>query len=105
MYNAIDYLNKFLEICIESKNNEKLTQAYKRLSECESKNGNNPKAIEYLLKVLQIANANSIRSAQTEATLGLGLLYNSDGKDHNIKSSAQYLQNHFELLRQEQVHN
>jgi hypothetical protein len=52
MYNAIDYLNKFLEICIESKNNEKLTQAYKRLSECESKNGNNPKAIEYLLKVL-----------------------------------------------------
>jgi tetratricopeptide (TPR) repeat protein len=56
MHNAIDYLNKFLEICIESKNNEKLGQAYKRLSECESKAGNTAKAIEYLGKVLSIAN-------------------------------------------------
>ena len=56
MHHAIDYLNKFLEICIESKNNEKLGLAYKRLSEVESKNGNTAKAIEYLGKVLSIAN-------------------------------------------------
>jgi len=76
MNNAIDYLQKFLEISIESKNNEKQTQAYKRLSECESKNGNTAKAIEYLGAVLKIANNIPSRSAQAEATLGLGLLYN-----------------------------
>ena len=111
MDNAIDYLNRFLEICIESqkkdKNDkqsigpEKLGLAYKRLSEVESKNGNTAKAIEYLGKVLSIANQSSTRSAQAEATLGLGLLFNQEGKEHNIKRAADYLQNHFDLLRQE----
>lgn len=63
MNNAIEYLQKFLEISIESKNNEKQTQAYKRLSECESKNGNTTKAIEYLGAVLKIANNIPSRSA------------------------------------------
>jgi len=56
MHNAIDYLGRFLDICLQSKNNEKLGGAYKRLSEVESKNGNPVKAIEYLGKVLGIAN-------------------------------------------------
>lgn len=112
MENAIDYLNRFLEVCIQSqkkptdKNDkspsvgtEKLGLAYKRLSEVESKNGNTAKAIEYLGKVLSIANQNSTRSAQAEATLGLGLLFNQEGKEHNIKRAADYLQNHFDLLR------
>ena len=76
MHNAIDYLNKFLEICIESKNNEKLCGAYKRLAEVESKNGNTMRAIEYLSKVMSLANDSSSRGAQIEATLGLGLLFN-----------------------------
>lgn len=105
MHNAIDYLNKFLEICIESKNNEKLGGAYKRLAEVESKNGNTAKAIEYLGKVLNIANQSSTRSAQAEATLGLGLLFNQPGREHNIKRSFDYLQNHFDLLRQEPTPN
>ena len=91
MTNAIEYLQKFLEITIESKNSEKQGQAYKRLSECESKNGNTAKAIEYLDKVLSIANQTSTRSAQAEATLGLGLLFNLEGKEHNIKRAADYL--------------
>jgi tetratricopeptide (TPR) repeat protein len=105
MNNAIDYLQKFLEISIESKNNEKQTQAYKRLSECESKNGNTTKAIEYLGAVLKIANNIPSRSAQAEATLGMGLLYNQAGRDHNIKKAAEYLDSHFQLLRQEQPLN
>ena len=51
MHNAIEFLNKFLDICLETKDNDKLSGAYKRLSEVESKNGNTVKAIEYLGKV------------------------------------------------------
>ncbi len=72
------------------------------MSECESKNGNTAKAIEYLCKVLNIATQTSTRSAQIEATLGLGLLFNQEGKEHNIKRAADYLQDHFNQLRQEQ---
>jgi len=61
MHNAIDYLNRFLEICIKSTNTEKLGGAYKRLSEVESKAGNTAKAIEYLAKVLSEANKISCR--------------------------------------------
>lgn len=56
MHNAIEYLNKFQDICIASKNNDKLTLAFKRLSEVESKNGNVPRAIEMLQRVLGFAN-------------------------------------------------
>ena len=76
MHNAIEYLNKFQDICIASKNTEKLTTAYKRLSEVESKNGNVPRAIEMLQRVLGFANQGGSRAAQAEATLGLGLLFN-----------------------------
>jgi len=63
MHNAIDYLNKFLEICHESKNTDQLGLAYKRLSEVESKSGNTAKAIEYLGKVLSLGHQNSNRSS------------------------------------------
>lgn len=76
MQSAIEYLNRFLEICIENKNQDQLGQAYKRLAECESKNGNTGMAIEYLGKVLDIANSSFNRQAQAEATLKLGLLFN-----------------------------
>lgn len=77
MHLAIDYLTKFLEICLETKNNEKLGLAYKRLSEVESKNGNTKKAIENLQKVLPLVNSSTPnRAAWAEATLGLGLLLN-----------------------------
>jgi tetratricopeptide (TPR) repeat protein len=56
MNEAISYLEKFLDISVQSNNNEKLQGAYKRLSEVESKNGNTSKAIEYLGKVLSLAN-------------------------------------------------
>ena len=56
MHDAIDYLNRFLDICLETKNDDKLSGAYKRLSEVESKNGNISKAIDYLGKVFTIAN-------------------------------------------------
>jgi len=107
MHLAIDYLTKFLEICLETKNNEKLGLAYKRLSEVESKNGNTKKAIENLQKVLPLVNSSSTpnRAAWAEATLGLGLLLNQDGKEHDIKLANSYLQQHFDLLRQEQPLN
>lgn len=76
MHNAIEYLNKFQDICIASKNNDKLTLAFKRLSEVESKNGNVPRAIEMLQRVLGFANQHTSKVAQAEATLGLGLLFN-----------------------------
>lgn len=91
MGSAIEYLNRFLEICIESKNQDQLGQAYKRLAECESKNGNTGMAIEYLGKVLDIANSTFNRQAQAEATLKLGLLFNQEGREYNIKRSADYL--------------
>ena len=56
MNDAIEYLERFLDISQHTNNNEKLQSAYKRLSEVESKNGNTSKAIEYLGKVLSLAN-------------------------------------------------
>jgi tetratricopeptide (TPR) repeat protein len=87
METAIDYLTKFLEICLETRNNEKLSLAYKRLSEVESKNGNTRKAIENLQKVIPLVNSQKTpnRKAWADATLGLGLLFNQDGKEHDIK--------------------
>ena len=35
----------------------------------------------------------------------MGLLYNQAGRDHNIKKAAEYLDSHFQLLRQEQPLN
>lgn len=103
METAIDYLTKFLEICLETRNNEKLSLAYKRLSEVESKNGNTRKAIENLQKVIPLVNSQKTpnRKAWADATLGLGLLFNQDGKEHDIKLAHQYLQQHFDLLRGE----
>jgi len=83
MHNAIDNLNRFLDIATKNNNKEQRGLAFKRLSEVEAKNGNTAKAIEYLAKVLSLANegsstvsAQATRSAQAEATLGLGLLLN-----------------------------
>ena len=105
MHSAIEYLNRFLEICIESKNQDQIGQAYKRLAECESKNGNTGMAIQYLGKVLDIANTQFNRQAQADATLKLGLLFIQEGREHNIKRAADYLQNHFDLLRQDEPKN
>ena len=41
----------------------------------------------------------SNQSAEAEASLKLGLLYNKEGKERNIKKSQEYLQGHFDLLR------
>ena len=53
--------------------------------------------------MLDIAQKNANRAAQAEATLKLGLLYNKDGPERNMKKSAEVLQHHFDLLRQESV--
>ena len=76
MDNAVTYLNHFLDICLQSKNNSKLCGAYRRLSEVESKKGNTVKAIEHLSKVLGYAQQDQSRAIQAEATLRLGLLFN-----------------------------
>lgn len=43
------------------------------------------------------------KKAQAEASLKLGLLYNKEGKERNIKTSGEFLLQHFELLRQEDI--
>ena len=56
-------------------------------------------AFQHLESVLEIAIATDTKSAEAEAALKLGLLYNKEGKERNIKKSAEYLQSHFDLLR------
>ena len=53
-----------------------------------------------MLEVLNIALEESDKQAQAEAALKLGLLYNKEGERKNIKKSAEFLNSHFDLLRQ-----
>jgi hypothetical protein len=48
-------------------------------------------AFQHLDSVLEIAIANDTKSAEAEAALKLGLLYNKEGKERNIKKSSEYL--------------
>ena len=50
--------------------------------------------------MLNIALEESDKAAQAEAALKLGLLYNKEGERKNIKKSAEFLNSHFDLLRQ-----
>jgi hypothetical protein len=56
-------------------------------------------AFQHLEQVLEIAIATETKSAEAEAALKLGLLFNKEGKERNIKRSSEYLQSHFDLLR------
>ena len=56
-------------------------------------------AFQHLEQVLEIAISTEKKHAEAEAALKLGLLYNKDGPERNIKKSSDYLQSHFDLLR------
>ena len=99
MVSSIEYLTKFLVLCQENKNEDQECEAHKKLAEAHSQNNNISEAIKHLNKVLDIAYKNSKKSAQAEATLKLGLLYNKDGPERNMKKSAEVLQHHFDLER------
>jgi len=92
-----------LDICKKHENKKKEGHAHKLLAEVHSKNGNTAKAIDHLKDVMSIASKDQNNSALAEATLKLGLLYNKEGKDRNIKKSAEVLREHFDLLRTEDV--
>ena len=49
--------------------------------------------------MLNIAMESSDIQAQADAALKLGLLYNKEGEKKSIKKSAEFLSNHFDLLR------
>lgn len=97
---SIKYRQDFLDLCIENKNTSATGQAHKQLAETHSKGGNISQAIKHLLEVLNIALESSDKQAQAEAALKLGLLYNKEGERKNIKKSAEFLNSHFDLLRQ-----
>ena len=61
------------------------------LADIYSNNGQVPMAFQHLDSVLEIAIANDTKSAEAEAALKLGLLYNKEGKERNIKKSGEYL--------------
>lgn len=96
---AIEQLNEFLKICKQHDNNKKEGYAHKLLAEVHSKNGNTGKAIDHLKEVMTIATKYQNNSALAEATLKLGLLYNKEGKERNIKQAELVLKEHFDLLR------
>lgn len=103
LQSSIECLQKFLTLCQENKNEEQECEAHKKLAEAYSQNDNISEAIRHLNKVLEIAQRKDSRKAQAEATLKLGLLYNKEGAERNMKKSADVLQHHFDLLRQDQV--
>jgi len=94
---------QFLHICQEHKDipDDFECEAHKKLAEAYSQSDNTSEAIKHLNKVLDIAQKAQNRQAQTEATHKLGLLFNREGPDHSMKRSAEALQHHFDLLRQE----
>lgn len=61
------------------------------LADIYSKNGQVPMAFQHLDSVLAIAIADDKKSAEAEAALKLGLLYNKEGKERNIKKSSEFL--------------
>lgn len=65
------------------------------------------KAFQHLEQVLEIALADDQKNAEAEAeaALKLGLLYNKEGPERNMKKSSDYLQSHFDLLRQPETKN
>ena len=69
------------------------------MADAHAKNDNISEAIRHLNKVLDIAYKNSKKGAQAEATLKLGLYYNKEGPERNMKKSAEVLQHHFDLER------
>lgn len=100
---AIEYQNQFLDLCKRYDFRKKEGLAHKLLAEVHSKNGSIGKAIDHLKDVMTIASKDQNNSALAEATLKLGLLYNKEGKERNIKKSAEVLREHFDLLRQEDI--
>jgi len=93
---SIEYLNKFLDICEETKNKVKAGQAHKKLAETYQKSGNIPQAIKHLEKVLALAMEENNGPAKANAALKLGLLYYQEG---DIKRASDYMSNHFDFLR------
>ena len=73
------------------------------LADVHARNGNTTAAFEHLESVLEIAVSTEKKSAEAEAALKLGLLYNQEGPARNIKKSSEFLQNHFDLLRGQQT--
>ena len=56
---AIEFLNKFLQLCEETGNKTNASEAHKQLAEAHSKNGNVKAAIEHLESLLGLANEDS----------------------------------------------
>ena len=53
---AIEFLNRFLELCEEAQDKTKAGEAHKQLAEAYSKNNNVHPAIKHLEDLLNIAN-------------------------------------------------
>jgi hypothetical protein len=90
---------------IENNNKEKQGEAHKMLADIYSRNGQTSVAFQHLEQVLEIAISTEKKNAEAEAALKLGLLYNKDGPERNIKKSSDYLQSHFDLLRSPDTKN
>lgn len=103
---SIEYRMRFLQLCKETKDKKKEGQAHKQLAETYSKANDIGAAINHLTSVLDLALEEPIDTmAQAEAALKLGLLFYKDGEKKNIKRSAEYLQNHFTLIRHNEEKN
>ena len=94
---SVVYLNKFLDLCIETGNKTLAGKAHKKLAETNSKLGNISAAIKHLESLLNIAFEDNNRQGQADAALKLGLLHYQEGL---TKKSVDYLSRHFDLARQ-----
>lgn len=99
---SVEYREKFLDLCKQTGNEEKQIEAHKLLAETYSKSDDTSKAIKHLVEVLDLCRNSSMDEASADAALKLGLLYYKPGQKYNIKSAAEYLSTHFNLIRQQE---
>jgi tetratricopeptide (TPR) repeat protein len=60
---SIEFLNRFLSLCEETKNKPKQGEAHRQLAEAHSKNGNVQQAFKHLEDLVTIANESQNKPA------------------------------------------
>lgn len=100
---AVEFVEKFMNICKAEENSSKIKNnkkyicdAYKKLSELNSKLGNSSAALTNLEALFDIGVNDNNKQGQAEATLKLGLL---NYEERLFPSSVRFFTKHFDLTR------
>lgn len=93
---ALDYFQKYLELSRNADYLDGVTNALAKIAATHQEMANISQAIKILEQLNQEASENNKHSAEAEASLHLGLLYQKQGQP---KKAVEFLDKHFSLAR------